>query len=126
MRVKGDLLDLGGTNPGDRGLPGRDLAAPDPERRRLRRETRSGQRDVHVGDHMLCRLERGDRPAELLAHLGVGDGSVDHRLTDADEIQTVQRHKRIGCPSQLFRVDGGGSSIKTSSKRDREAPESRP
>ncbi len=80
VRVEGDLLDLGGAHPGDRRLPRGRAAAPDPEHRRLRSEPGRRQRDVHVGDQMLGRLERGDRSAELLAHLGVVDRAVDHRL----------------------------------------------
>ena len=38
----------------------------------------------HVGDHRLHELEAGDRPAELLALLGVAHRGVDAALADAD------------------------------------------
>ena len=59
----------------------------DPEDRRVRGQSRCGQGDMHVGDQMLSRLEGRDRPAELMAQLGVVDGAVQHGLADSDQVE---------------------------------------
>src|SRR5215212_696597 len=83
-RLMGAVLrGLGRVELGDRGLRGRGPAfvleepgAPDEHPRRVRL-------DPHLGDHRLHELEGADRPPELLALLGVGDGGVERALADA-------------------------------------------
>src|SRR6187397_596178 len=52
-------------------------------------DDRAGELEAHgdVGEHVLHRLERADRPAELLALRRVADGEVDELLGHAEELR---------------------------------------
>ena len=52
------------------------------------------ERDEHVGELVLRRLERTDRHAELHAFLGVVDRHVEDRLRGADHLER-ERHRRL-------------------------------
>ena len=52
-----------------------------------RQHARRRELGGHVGQHPLDRLVVGDRLAELLALLRVGDGLVERRLADAERLR---------------------------------------
>ncbi len=65
----------------------------DREGREVAGRARPLQRDHHVGELVLDRLERSDRHAELLALLHVLERDVEDRLGGADDLER-QRHRR--------------------------------
>ena len=64
---------------------------------------RSAQRDRtrlvalhrHVGEPVTNDLIGGERPPELLAHLGIFERSVEHDLHDADRLGAKRRERAI-------------------------------
>src|SRR3954468_9524304 len=77
------LRGLGRVELGDRGLRGRRPALVLEEPGAPHEHPRRVRLDPHLRDHRLHELEGADRPPELLALLGVGDGGVERALADA-------------------------------------------
>lgn len=73
----------------------------------MRRQSGSGPGDVHVGDQMLGGLEGRDRPAELVAQLGVFDGAVQRGPAGSDQVERSKRHGGVGDPTQR----GAGDAV---------------
>ena len=94
----------------DRRRARRIVVAPAVERARsgVHRAARDFRAHEHVGHHVLDRLERTDRPPELLALLGVLGRELDGAGGDA-ELETTREHEALeaqllgdlGTPDQL-------------------------
>ena len=101
--IEGDRFRRGRRmHSGNRGLTGRGAASPDPEHRRVSGKPSRRQRDMHIGHHMLRRLKRRNRAAELPARHRVIDRALQHSFADANQVQRQQCHPGIGHPAQVL------------------------